>query len=180
MADLNYHVGRFNAAIARSTATALVPLVVALADRLARFSGRPEYRNLRAEDKKAVIDFRQALFDLRHNPAGVPMASLRLAVEGFSKFLESMQAINHREVLVLHDRQRLQEALEHLEAATDLTDAAAASTALDGVVAALGGCEGRHPELDEARRAYIPVDSHDVASALIRWRALLENVASSL
>ncbi|HET6345754.1 MAG TPA: hypothetical protein VFH51_12535, partial [Myxococcota bacterium] len=180
LSELSYHVNRFNAAIAKATAGETVPLVVALADRLARFSTRPEYRTLRSEDKKAVIDFRRSLFELRHRKEGIPMGPLRLAVEGFSKFLESMHAINHREVLVLHDHQRLQEALDRLERATDLTDEGAACAELDAVVVALGAVQGRHPDLDDARRNYIPVDAEALAGSLIRWRALAESALSTV
>ena len=185
LSDLSFHVGRFNYAIAKATVGETVPLVVALADRLARFSTRPEYRTLRAEDKKAVIDFRLCLFDLRHRRGphahkdSIPMGVLRPAVEGFSKFLESMQAINHREVLVLHDRQRLHEALERLIHASDLP-ADAACHELDAIIAALGTVQGRNLELDNARRAYLPADPTHVAAALIRWRALVENAKAPL
>ena len=180
LADLNYHVNRFNVAIAKATAGETVPLVVALSDRLGRFSNRPEYRSLRAEDKRVVIDFRRTLHELRHGKDGVPMGRLRLAVEGFSKFLESMHAINHREVLVLHDRQRLQEAIDRLERATDLTDDSQACDELDGVVSGLGAVQGRHPDLDDARRSYVPVDAAAVPGSLIRWRALVESAAAGL
>ena len=180
LADLSFHVNRFNVAIGKATAGETVPLVVALADRLSRFSGRPEYRTLRAEDKKAVIDFRRALHDLRHRKDGVPMSGLRLAVEGFSKFLESMQAINHREVLVIHDRQRLQEALDQLEVATDIDDDTAAVHLLEDVINSLAVVSGRNPDLDDARRAYMPVDAEAVSTHLIRWRALVEGAMSRL
>lgn len=180
LADLSYHVNRFNAAIGRATAGETVPLVVALSDRLSRFSGRPEYRTLRAEDKKAVIDFRRALHALRHRKEGVPMAPLRLAVEGFSKFLESMQAINHREVLVIHDRQRLQEALQQLDAGIDADDEVRAVAILEDVINGLAVVSGRNPELDDARRAYIPVDTETVSDHLTRWRALVEGTFSRL
>ena len=64
LTELAYHIGRFNSAIASAQPAQLVPLVVAVADRLARFSGRPAYRTLRAEDKRAVIDFRRSLLTL--------------------------------------------------------------------------------------------------------------------
>ena len=178
LSELSFHVNKFNAAIAKATSGEALPLVVALADRLARFAVRPEYRTLRAEDKRAIIDFRRTLYDMRHRSEGVMMGSLKMAVEGFSKFLESMQAINHREVLVLHDRQRLQEALERLEFATDLNDLTAACGELDNVIAALGTVQGRSPDLDDARRNYFPVEADAIGSELVRWRALVENATA--
>ena len=123
---------------------------------MGRFSAKREYRTLRAEDKKAVIDFRGTLYELRHRKDGLSMTELRRAVEGFSKFLEAMQAINQREVLVIHDRKLLEESLGRLEAvtATMATDIDAASAAMAQLIESLWHVHGRHPDLDEALRDY--------------------------
>ncbi len=183
VADLTYHIGRFNNAIAGAGAVDLVPLVVGVADRVARFSARPEYRTLRAEDKKSVIDFRRTLFALRHALGGVPVTELRRAVEGFSKFLEAMHSINHREVLVVHDRQRLADALELIAESTDLSvvDPEAARGRMQGIVRLLSSVMGRHPELDQALRTFGASDtSADVQAELARWQALVENALATV
>lgn len=176
--ELSFHVNRFNQALADASAEQAVPLVVGVADRLTSFASRPAYGALRAEDKKAVMDFRKVLFDLRHNPDGVARGPLCRAVEGFSKFLESMQAINHREVLVLHDRQRLEGALASLEgiAADAERDPAAATQALDAVVASLNAVLGRSPVLDDSLRAHKKdgVEPTSVGQALVHWRDVLQ------
>jgi hypothetical protein len=178
VAELTYHINRFNLALADATPEIAVPLVVAVSDRLARFCARPEYRTLRAEDKKAVIDFRATLFSLRHRKEGLPMLPLRHAVEGFSKFLEAMSAINHREVLVLHDRQRLQTLLAHINGvltSTDLHDDQA-STELGELVGQLEAVVGRNPDVDQARRDYIakPTSAKMAIDALSKWKGMLE------
>jgi hypothetical protein len=178
VADLSYHVGRFNTAMSGAQPAELVPLVVGIADRLARFSARPEYRTLRAEDKKAVIDFRRSLYELRHTKRGVPVLPLRRAVEGFSKFLEAMHSINDREVLVLHDRQRLSEALDGLTELESVAthDPAEARERLLAIIRLLSSLTGRHAGLDQALRASggAPGAALDIRLESARWRALVE------
>jgi hypothetical protein len=180
--ELAYHMSRCNAAIASAAGPQLVPLVVAVADRLGRFAARPEYRTLRAEDKREVIDFRHSLYEMRHNKNGVPVARLRQGVEGFSKFLDAMQAINHREVLIVHDRQRLTEGLEKLNESVNLAmfDAPTAHGRLGGIVRHLVSVLGRHPDLDEALRRFDPtaIAVESVAAELQRWKTLAETALS--
>ena len=75
-------------------------------------------------------------------------------------FLESMTAINHREVLVLHDRRAIDTALQKLADAMNLagSDEAGARGALDAIVDALGAVTGRNPDLDEVVRLYRATD----------------------
>jgi hypothetical protein len=154
--ELSYHIGRFNDSL--SDEELAVPLMVGVADHLARFSARPIYRTLRAEDKKAIIDFRRELYQLRRakGTAEFSMGRLRLAVEGFSKFLESMHAINHREVLVLHDRKVLEEALAAMPQIFEIARAneLAARFAFDKILDRVAAVIGRNPDLDQALRAH--------------------------
>lgn len=155
LTDLTFHVGRFNEVIAGAQGDDLVPLVVGLADRLATFASRPAYRSLRAEDKKAVIDFRRTLHALRRHRKGVPVLELKRAVEGFSKFLEAMRSINQREVLMLHDRTQLEQAHRTLDGVRQLMghgNLELARQGLAGVVDLVRTLYGRHPELDDLLR----------------------------
>ena len=179
--DLAYHIGRFNTAISGAQPAELVPLVVGVSDRLTRFAGRPEYRTMRAEDKRAVIDFRRALYGLRHSKGSIPVLQLRQAVEGFAKFLDAMHSINHREVLVLHDRQRLAEAGAKLEASERLVrrDPAGARGELQATVRLLSSVMGRHPELDAALRTFGSAGvGSDLPAEVARWRTLVESASS--
>ncbi len=177
LTELTYHVNRFNAAIGTAEADTVKPLLVAVSDRLTRFAARSEYRTLRAEDKKAVIDFRASLFALRHQKQ-IAMAPLAHAVEGFSKFLEAMSAINHREVLVLHDRQRLAMCGERLRTVRmrAFDDREGASIALNAVVLELGAVAGRNPELDDARRDFNPatIGGDAIMPEIARWQKLID------
>lgn len=177
LADLTLAVTRFNNAIAAASAEQVVPLLVAVSDRLQRFSARPEYRTLRGDDKKAIIDFRSSLYRLRGTKGGVPMVPLKQAVEGFAKFLEAMGAINHREVLVLHDRQRLQAAAEYLATAQSLLadDVEGARAYLDQAVESLAAVHGRSQELDDQRRLHRidPPAPEDLGERLEEWVGLV-------
>lgn len=176
LTELTHHVGKLNSAIASAKSEQLVPLVVALSDRLTRFCARPAYRVLRAEDKREIVDFRSKLFSIRHQKNGVPMVRLRQEVEGFSKFLDAMQAINHREVLVVHDCQRLVDCLQRLQASEDLAvvDPESARNRFDSVIEQLGSVYGRNPELDEALRKIAPVALETLVPELQRWAAIVE------
>lgn len=184
IAELSFQIGRFNESM--SDKDLVVPLMVAVADHLARFSALPIYRSLRAEDKRAVIDFRRELYRLRHPKEGESFSMTRLSrgVEGFSKFLESMHAINHREVLVLHDRNVLEQALGELHQAVTLvhTNEAAARFTFDRVVDRVAEVIGRNPDLDMAIRAQRDGQAPDqpLGIELNQWLPLLENTLATV
>ncbi len=170
---------RFNNAIAQASAEQVVPLVVAVADRLQRFASRPEYGTLRADDKKAIIDFRTSMYRLRRTKGGVPMTQLKhRGSRASSKFLEAMGAINHREVLVIHDRQRLEAAMERLHVAQSLADSdpLGARAQLDLAVDILAAVHGRNQDLDDQRRLHRidPPEASDMSERLAEWLAQVE------
>lgn len=184
IAELSHHIARLSTAMSSASPDNAVPLVVAVADHLARFSIRPEYRTLRAEDKKATIDFRTTLHSLRHRKQGLPLPALRQALEGYSKFLEAMHAINHREVLILHDRQRLKDALVNLEnlAIVEVAPPADAVNRFRQFLESLDVLVGRNPELDHARREVLaspPSDSIGLAE-FMHWKQLLETTLAAV
>ncbi len=176
LADMTLAITRFNTAIAQASQEQAVPLVVAVSDRLSRFATRPEYGTLRADDKKSIIDFASSLHRLRRTKGGIPMTQLKLGVEGFAKFLEAMSAINHREVLVIHDRQRLEQALELILQAqqSDVSDARAK---LDQAVELLAAVHGRNQELDDQRRLHRidPPLPEDMLERLEEWQTLVQS-----
>ncbi len=150
--DLTANVDRFNGAIAKRSGADCIPYVVALSEHLARFCQRPAYRNLRTQDKREFINFRRDLYTIRHVGGGsINTNKLRLTVEGFSKFLESLHAINLREVLVLHDKQILQE-IQTVTLPNLLKlfqeDEIAAAPSFVAIMEKLSTIYGRDPELD--------------------------------
>jgi len=183
VADLSYHAGRINSALATADKDQATPLCVALADRLARFSARPAYRTLRPEDKRAFLEFRAILHNLRRETGGLRIEALRHAVEGFSKFLESLAAINQREVLVIHDRAVLTEAKGELDSLQQRTfnRPEDLQKELGAVVEALSSLAGRSPELDRARRIFQGVDAAEGNSLdLAGWTRLTAEILAGL
>ena len=71
--------------------------------RLLRFSRHSAYALLRAPDKRQVIEFRKALAGSLGADDAATARRTREQLEGFVRFLEAMQSINKREVLVAHD-----------------------------------------------------------------------------
>lgn len=157
IAELTQHIDRFNSAIAKRVGADCIPYVVALSDRLTRFSQRPAYRNLRTQDKQEFINFKREIFNIRHSSNGINTNKLRLSVEGFSKFLESLHAINQREVLILHDKhifQQIQtESLPNLLRMFQEDDAAF-SHGFTPIMKQLATIYGRDPELDKLISAF--------------------------
>lgn len=175
LADMTLAINRFNSAIAQASQEQAVPLVVAVSDRLSRFATRPEYGTLRADDKKSIIDFASSLHRLRRTKGGIPMTQLKLGVEGFAKFLEAMSAINHREVLVIHDRQRLEQALGLIQEAQQ-ADNDGARAKLDQAVELLAAVHGRNQDLDDQRRLHRidPPMPEDMLERLEEWQQLVQ------
>ncbi|MBN1960919.1 MAG: hypothetical protein JW841_08225 [Deltaproteobacteria bacterium] len=176
IADLSYHITRFNLAIAQADATNVVPLVVGVADRLSRFATRVEYRSLRVEDKRSIIEFRRTLHRLRYHSGGIPLTKLRYAIEGFAKFLEAMHSINHREVLVVHDNQRLSEASVKLDECLSVVDVSTALGRLFSIVRLLSSVMGRYPDLDDALRNFgnKAASQLDVKAEIQHWKQLVK------
>lgn len=186
--ELGHHVERCNGLLAGGSADRdiAVPLMVALSERLGRFAASSAYGMLRADDKRAVIGFRGNLYQMRQDKNTLNVVALHRLVEGFSKFLESMGAINHREVLIVHDQQRLQEAharLDHVAAMLD-SDPPVARREFAGLMVALDAVIGRCPPLDDARRRFLGGgtlaeveadggDEDDLHTLIPKWYGLL-------
>lgn len=178
---------------AQHTALAQSPEHLALlremADTLSHFSTLEAYRSLRASDKKAVIEFRQTLLGLRH--VGQKPASNKTfheAMADFQTFLGAMYAINHREVLLLHDRQLIERSLTSLEACANALRLAPAMVdqsraQLDAIVEGLTPVYGRSVELDDARLAWAQepaTDAHGLLRHMRGWQDVLTPVLSTM
>jgi hypothetical protein len=100
-------------------------------------------RAMRAADRWELVQFDQTL-------AEQPMAAARLTSEGLVKYLESLGAINQREVLVKHDQKVLGEIRESLTNARELMEISP-RTAHEMLVKACRSAlalKGRHPATD--------------------------------
>ena len=139
--DLSHDVDRLNQALARATVEQASAIRHALTMRFNEFAEHSAAEHLRPQDKRAIIDFRRRLGSFSDRAEDLP--GLKLAVEGISKFLEVMRAINEREVLITSDRSRLQTIRMLLESEVDLEE-------LRGL---LDDVYGRWPTLDELIRS---------------------------
>jgi hypothetical protein len=114
------------------------------------FGQTPAYKVLRAQDKRVVIEFRQALGKVaRRENASKP--ELMTVLRPFAEFVQSLQAVNQREILVAHDREVWAACGVKLEQAQQLAsgDALAAATLLEEAAHTAMELYGRAPALDE-------------------------------
>ncbi len=106
----------------------------------------PAFGWLRAFDKREVIQFRKALRNTldNHNASG---RDFHEPIEGTVRFLEALEVINHREILVEHDRKVLTEAAAHLETAIRLPRMEGRHE-FAAAISCLSKAWGRDPQLD--------------------------------
>jgi hypothetical protein len=135
--DLSFDISRLNAALPGANVAQAGAIRTALADRLAAFADSSSYPDIRPQDKRTLIDFRQRL--TAYTDVGAQMRQLAQDVEGLSKFLEVMRAINQREVLLSNDHDRLQTIRMLLESEVDVED----------IESHLEDVYGRWPPLDD-------------------------------
>jgi len=100
-------------------------------------------RSMRAADRFQMVQFDQELHEL-------PLRAARLSSEGLVKYLESLAAINQREVLVVHDQRMIEQLSDSVANARELIDISwrtAADMLKKAYLAALG-LRGRSPMTD--------------------------------
>ena len=112
---------------------------------LSAFLSAAAFSMMRPADRWQLAHFERAL-------VSQPLPAARMTDEGLSKYLESLSSINHREVLVLHDRRAAAELREAKAAAEQLAlieprlGLESAQTALEAALALYGFS----PDLDAA------------------------------
>ncbi len=107
----------------------------------------PGFAWMRAGDKRTFITQHRALAEILelYSPLrGVPAKNI---VSNLARYLEALEVINQRELLVEHDREKLEVVVDNLEVAR-AGDSAQRRPALAGALAALAELEGRDRELD--------------------------------
>jgi hypothetical protein len=108
------------------------------------YIGSDVCRAMRAADRWELVQFDHQITD-------EPMAAARLTSEGLVKYLESLGAINQREVLLKHDQRVLGEVRESLTNARELMEISP-RTAHEMLVKACRSAlalRGRHPATDQ-------------------------------
>lgn len=138
---------------------------------LAAFARTRALTALRTADKRIVLESRAALHQL--DARGAPSLEVRQAVEGLSRYLDSLSVISRRENLRLHDRAALAGAsrlLEVAQAAGRAGDHPRTRLQLSSAIRASWSLYGRDPQLD----AWLRAQRHFPAEWLIDAELLRE------
>jgi hypothetical protein len=130
-------------------------------------------RAMRAADRWELVQFDQQLAEQR-------MAAARLTSEGLAKYLESLGAINQREVLVQHDQRVLGEIRESITNARALMEISppTAHEMLTKACRSALALKGRHPATDPMVAKLATIDL--AASSPSQSPALLERLEQLL
>lgn len=143
------------------------------------FGRTPAYQALRAQDKRAVIEFRQKLGKLaiRPNPVKLEVVSI---VAPFGQMVRSLANVNQRQILVNHDREVLAASGVRLEQAEQLLarDTPGAARVLAEAALSAQALYGREGSLDaflrKARKTSIAaLSGPELKAAIDQFRDLL-------
>jgi hypothetical protein len=110
------------------------------------FGRTPAWKAVRAQDKRAILEFRTRITALEHE--GVRKVELVEVLEPFVEFVDGFEAINRREVLLQHDREISARVGVLLESATAIADPDQALKAFEEALEGAQPLSGRSAELD--------------------------------
>ncbi|MBK7860200.1 MAG: hypothetical protein IPJ65_16615 [Archangiaceae bacterium] len=112
------------------------------------FGRTPAWRAIRAQDKKQILEFRNHLREI--NRPGVKKTELAVLIEPFVEFVDSFEAVNQREILMVHDREVSAQIGVQLESVSTQAsyDSSAAMGAFGEALSSAVALYGRSPELD--------------------------------
>ena len=142
------------------------------------FGKTPAYRALRAQDKRAIVEFRGRLGQMAANPTQKPQ--LEEAVGPFGQLVRGLLQVNNRAILQQHDREVVAACgvkLEQADQAIQDSPGAAAALLSEGVLSAQG-LYGRDPQLDaflrKVRKSPLTVlPPEELHGVLEQFRSLL-------
>ncbi len=146
------------------------------------FGQTPAYGALRAQDKRAVIEFRQGLGDLSRR-ANITKAELLALVEPFAALVASLDQVNKRQILIAHDREVLAACGVRLEHAENMLarDPTGAARVLAEAALTAQSLYGRDHDLDlflrKSRKTSLSsLTGRDLQQSLEQLRMLLANL----
>lgn len=143
------------------------------------FGRTAAYRNLRAQDKRHIVEMRAEVGRLAILPNPV-RAELVTVVEALDTFVQGLSAVNQRQLLIIHDREVWASCGVRLERAMSLVDSdpAGAARALAEASGSGQSLYGRATELDaflrKARKLQVgqlPLD--ELRSTIVTFQGLL-------
>ena len=143
------------------------------------FGRTTAYRHLRAQDKRQIIEVRGRVGTLaiQDNPSHQDLLAL---VEELDTFVRSLSQVNHRQVLIIHDREVWAGCGVRLERAQGLlgSDPTGAARALAEAAASAQSLYGRESRLDAFLRKARKVPMAQLSGAELR--STLETLQSLL
>ncbi|HLL56006.1 MAG TPA: hypothetical protein VK447_20765 [Myxococcaceae bacterium] len=150
------------------------------------FGQTPAYGALRAQDKRAVIEFRQSLGELARRP-NIGKPELLALVQPFAEMVASWDQVNRRQILIAHDREVLAACgvrLEHAESMLTKDPPGAARVMAEAALTAQS-LYGRDAELDtflrKSRKTSLSaLTGKELQQTLETLRMLLANLHMSL
>ncbi|WP_426751773.1 hypothetical protein [Myxococcus sp. Y35] len=143
------------------------------------FGRTAAYRNLRAQDKRHVVEMRAEVGRLAilPNPSREELVTV---VEALNTFVQGLSAVNQRQLLIVHDREVWASCGVRLERAMSLVDSdfVGAARALAEAAGSAQFLYGRAPELDaflrKARKLQIgQLSAEELRSTLTTFQGLL-------
>ncbi len=155
LAGIRDQMRMFHAAVQRTSGGAeLRELMAGVGGSVDAFLASPEFRLVRAADKRPFGDVRRELGVLLEADS-VEHGRALVFMEGLTRFLESLSAINGREALILHDAAAVREVKGFLlaaRAAAQVQDRDAAVQPLRRALECCRSLQGRDEGLDAACR----------------------------
>ncbi|WIG96880.1 hypothetical protein [Myxococcus sp. SDU36] len=143
------------------------------------FGRTAAYRNLRAQDKRHVVEMRAEVgrLSILPNPS---RAELVTVVEALDTFVQGLSAVNQRQLLIIHDREVWASCGVRLERAMSLvgSDPAGAARALAEAAGSGQSLYGRATELDaflrKARKLQVgQLPPDELRSTIVTFQGLL-------
>jgi hypothetical protein len=116
------------------------------------FGRTPAWRAIRAQDKRSVLEFRTRLKEINH--PGIRKDVLAALIEPFVEFVDTFDAVNQREILVVHDREVSAMCGVQLETVVSLAGSSPeeAQAAFNEAISGGTALYGRSAELDAFMR----------------------------
>jgi hypothetical protein len=168
LAALGAKLAPDNDTLQTGPASAHPAALAAIKQTLHAFVGSDVGRAMRAADRWELVQFDRSLEEQ------TPVAA-RLTAEGLVKYLESLAAVNQREVLVLHDQRLLGELREALSTARELVDISPRTVhdELHKARQAVGALRGRNPATDRMLDGIAAPEAADDSVVRARLEELL-------
>lgn len=143
------------------------------------FGRTAAWRALRAQDKRAILEFRTRLKELVK--PGMPKVELLLLLEPFVEFCDNFEAINRRDLLVQHDQEVLATMGVTLERAVNAPNDQETFQAFTEALGLAQSMYGRNGEFDAFLRKLrkTPVTLHTVRGEVEQFLVMMANVSAS-